>query len=385
MAVLQSINRPMSSSQPAMSKISDTAATAKARYQAMFPGTPTKTTAPKNVTATGSTTKAQAQPKVSAPKTTTKKSTVSDAEKKYQEQINKAIKESFAQGEQFLGSQEARLQAALPETEAQIAAAYEAQVPELQRAGEEQARQIQTQQEETRAQRESALAEARRQYEQGLQRGQTLFGGVGGSSAGLAQSELLSRELARQTGATTRAAEQQISGLSQNLRDVEAQTQQQLRQLQLDKQSAVQKARDAFRQQLDTIAGQRFQLTQDKANRQLQALQDFNQRRRQLEDYFTQQQDAIQNLRTQAQINLENYVNQLQAAQRFSPQANPISNLASANLELLQTSNPEYAKRLAQEIASSAALMQAYKARRNEQGDLEYVTSTGNIKVIPLQ
>ena len=130
-------------------------------------------------------------------------------------------------------------------------------------------------------------------------------------------------------------------------------------QVEQEKQNALLRARDQFRQQLDTIASQRFQLAQDKSNKQLQALQDFNARRRQLEDYYRQQQDAIANLRTQSQINLENYAAQLATARRFQPapvQQNPLSNLAGLNLDSLNRTNPQQAKALANEIARDANL-----------------------------
>lgn len=290
---------------------------------------------------------------------------LSKSEKQYQKDVNKAIKQSYESGVSYLGRQEQRLQAFQPQIEQQIASTFETQVPQIQEQLRQQTAGIRGQQEETRAQRESALAQARRQYQEGTQRTQALFGGVAGSSAGLAQSELLAREQARQMGATQRQAQQTIGGLEQNLMNVQAQTQQALRQVEQDKQSALLKARDAFRQQLDTINSQRFQLAQDKSNKQLQALQDFNARRRQLEDYFTQQQDSIANYRTQQQIGLETYGKQLQLAQQYTPATSTggISNLAGLSLQALQLTNPTQAQTLAKQIASSpVSVQQSYGA-----------------------
>lgn len=312
---------------------------------------------------------------------------LSKSEKEYQKNVKKAIESSYRQGTEFLAGQEARAKAFQPQIEEQITTTFETQRPEIQRQLEQQRMGIAGQQEETRAQRESALAQARRQFAEGTQRTQQLFGGVAGSSAGMAQSELLAREQARQMGATQRQAQQQISGLAQNLQNVEATAQQQLRQLDLEKQSALLKARDQFRQQLDSINQARYQLSQDKANRQLQALQDFNARRRQLEDYYRQQQDAIANLRTQSDINLQNYARQLQVAQRFQPAQQPVtaaSNLAGINLEVLFRNNREYAQQLAREIAASPTLQQQYRATVSG-NQLNFVTPEGNLSSIPLQ
>jgi hypothetical protein len=244
---------------------------------------------------------------------------LSKSEKQYQKDVKKAIESSYQSGLQYLGGQEQRLQQFQPQVEEQITTTFESQVPQIQEQLRQQTAGIRGQQEETRAQRESALASARRQFQEGTQRTQALFGGVAGSSAGQAQSELLAREQARQFGATTRQAQQNILGLEQNLATAQAQSEQALRTVQQEKQNALLRARDQFRQQLDTINSQRFQLAQDKSNKQLQALQDFNARRRQLEDYYTQQQNAINNYRLQSQMSLDNYAKQLALAQRYNP------------------------------------------------------------------
>jgi hypothetical protein len=315
---------------------------------------------------------------------------LSKAEQDYQKNVSKSIKSAYESGLQYLGGQEQRLQAFQPQVEQQIAQTFESQVPQIQEQLRQQTAGIRGQQEETRAQRESALASARRQYQEGTQRTQQLFGGVAGSSAGQAQSELLAREQARQMGATTRQAQTGIAGLEENLRNVQATTSQALRQVEQEKQSALIKARDQFRQQLDTINSQRFQLAQDKANKQLTALQDFNARRRQLEDYYTQQQDAIANYRTQQQIGLETYGQQLQLAQKYTPSAvtGGISNLAGLSLSALNLTNPEQAKTLAQQIASSpASVQQSYGATVSPDGTkLQFVdTVTKQFGEIPIK
>lgn len=310
---------------------------------------------------------------------------LSKAETQYQKNVNKAIGQAYQAGQEYLTGQEARLQAFQPQAEQQITQTFEAQVPQIQEQLRQQTESIRGQQEQTRAQRESALAEARRQYQEGTQRSQALFGGVAGSSAGMAQSELLAREQARQMGATTRQAQMGIAGLESNLRNVEATTAQALRQVEQDKQSALIKARDQFRQQLDAINSQRFQLAQDKSNKQLQALQDFNARRRQLEDYYTQQQDAIANYRTQQQIGLETYGKQLQLAQRYTPSTTAtgtgLSALAGSNLMALPT---DIQKSFAQQIANDPKLQQQFKAVVSG-NNLIYRDSSGNAMVIPFK
>jgi hypothetical protein len=241
----------------------------------------------------------------------------SKKEKQYQKDLQKLINQQYNAGQQFLTGQEARLQQFQPQVEEQITTTYESQIPQVQQLAESQRGQVRGQQEETKSQRESALAQARRQYQEGTQRTQSLFGGVGGSSAGLAQSELLAREQTRQMGATQRQAQQTLGGLEQTLRDIETTTANQLQKLQIDKQNALLQARDQFRQQLDAINSQRFQLAQDKANKQITALQDFNARRRQIEDFARQQEANLQAYKDQQTFGLGIYEQQLRLAQKY--------------------------------------------------------------------
>lgn len=250
----------------------------------------------------------------------------SKREKKYQKELTNLINQQYQVGQEFLTGQEGRLQQYQPQVEEQITTTFESQVPQVQQLAQRQRTQVAGQQEETKQQRESALAEARRQYQEGTQRTQQLFGGVGGSSAGVAQSELLAREQQRQMGATTRQSQQQLGGLDQTLRDIDTTTSNQLQKLQIDKQNALLQARDTFRQQLDTINSQRFQLASDKASKQITALQDFNSRRRQIEDYSRQQEANLQSYKDQQNFGLGIYEQQLRLAQRY-PTGTPAVNL----------------------------------------------------------
>jgi len=313
----------------------------------------------------------------------------SKKEKQYQKDLQNLINQQYNAGQEYVAGQEARLQAFQPQVEQQITSTYQGQVPQIQEQLQQQTKAIRGQQEETRAQRESALASARRQYQEGTQRTQQLFGGVAGSSAGQAQSELLAREQQRQFGQTQRQSQQNILGLEENLRGAQVASSQALRQVEQDKQNALLQSRDQFRQQLDNINSQRFQLAQDKANKQIQALQDFNARRRQLEDYYRQQQDAISNLRTQNQINLENYAKQLQVAQRFTPSTTTggIGNLAGLSLSALKVTNPQNATSLAQQIAKDTNLQKAYNATVSPDGSKLIFTDvvTRNYDEIPIK
>lgn len=288
----------------------------------------------------------------------------SNKEKQYQKDLQKLIKGQYQAGQQFIQSQQANLERYQPQYEQAIAGAFEAQAPEIQRIAEQQKTAIAGQQEQTKQQRESALATARRQYQEGTQRTQQLFGGVAGSSAGTAQSELLAREQARQIGQTQMESGRQLGQLATNLQNVETQTANQLMQLQADKQKALTQARDQFRQQLDAINSQRFQLAQDKSNKQIQALQDFNTRRRQLEDFYKQQEASLSYYKAQQPIALATYERQLQLAKQYGTGSatGGLANLAGLSLSALNITNPDQAKMLAQQISTNPDLQKAYNA-----------------------
>ena len=243
----------------------------------------------------------------------------SKKEKQYQKDLNNLLNQQFQSGQDYLNKQTTNLQSYQPQYEQSVAQSYEAQVPEVQRQLEQQRVATGQQQEQVKGARESALAEARRQYQEGTQRTQQLFGGVAGSSAGQAQSELLAREQQRQFGQTQTATTQNLGQLSSNLANVEQQASNQIMQINAEKQKALTQSRDQFRQQLDAINSQRFQLAQDKANKQIQALQEFNTRRRQLEDFYKQQEASLNAYKQQGQIGLQNYAQQLALAQRYTP------------------------------------------------------------------
>jgi hypothetical protein len=310
----------------------------------------------------------------------------SKAEKQYQKDLGNLLNQQFQAGQDYLNQQTANLQSYQPQYEQAVAQTYETQIPEVQRQLEQQKFAIGQQQEQTKQQRESALAEARRQYQEGTQRTQQLFGGVRGSSAGQAQSELLAREQQRQFGQTQTAATQNLGQLASNLANQEQQASNAIMAINADKQKALTQAKDQFRQQLDAINSQRFQLAQDKANKQIQALQDFNTRRRQLEDFYNQAQQNLSTYKAQQQVGLDTYAKQLALARQYNPTTTAtggLSNLAGANLSSLQLSNPQYAQQLAQQIARDPNLQKQFKATVVG-NSLNFVDPYGNIGSIDM-
>lgn len=222
--------------------------------------------------------------------------------KEQQSQISKQYKSA----QKLYDTQARELQQLQPQYEQSIIQGYESQRPMLEQTAQKSLADIGMQKEQTKQQRESALSTARRQYEQGLQKSQQLFGGVAGSSAGMAAADISGAEQMRQFGQATTQAQQNLLQLGQSERDVQANLTNALAQLEVRKSQDLMKLRDAFRQELNQINAAKGTLSMNKASAQLQALQDYNTRRRQLDDMVTTQR-----------MNLETYAKQLQLANQY--------------------------------------------------------------------
>jgi len=239
-------------------------------------------------------------------------------------QQNDLINRQFAEAQSLYDTQAQQLIQLQPFYEQSVIRGYESQRPILQQQFQAGMENIGLQKEQTRGQRESALAQARRQYEEGLQKSQTLFGGVGGSSAGQASAEILGAEQLRQMGSAQTQSAQNLMALGTAERDLQGQLTTQLQQLEVKKQQDLMKLRDSFRQELNQINAQKGALSQNKANAQLQALQDYNTRRRQLEDLVTEQRMNLESFAQQAAI-------QFRYNQMGNAQANQIAQLPNFN------------------------------------------------------
>lgn len=219
-----------------------------------------------------------------------------------QNQLKNTRKEIDKAYSQALGVYDTQLQEIKnlqPQYEQSITAGYESQKPILQQGFDVGMANIGLQKEQVGQGRETALSSARRQYEQGLQRSQQMFGGVGGSSTGMASAEILGAETARQMGQARMQSAQNFQQLATAERDLQSQLTNQLQQLEVRKSQDILKARDLFRQEINQINTQRAQLGLNKAQAQLTALQDYNTRKRNLEDYYTQQQATLEQYQRQ--------------------------------------------------------------------------------------
>lgn len=247
-----------------------------------------------------------AAPKPAAPKkeekpkaTSTKKE--KSAEEKYQDMLRKEIQNAYQQQIDFLSQQEAGLQAQFPGQLEQLGAQYEALRPELQAQLTAQQEAGAQAQEGIRAAEQQNLAGIRRTAEEQGLRAVQQFGGVRGSSAGQAASELLAREQLRAQGAAVSQAQQNIQNVQQQLRTIQAEYDSNINKLNLEKERALQTARTEFNRQLEAIRSSKMQAGVTKSNQTIAALQDFATRRRAIEDQSTALANNLTLLKQQAE------------------------------------------------------------------------------------
>jgi hypothetical protein len=296
----------MSRLEPQMSKVTDTAASAKARFQATQPKT---TSTPKPTTST--------TPKVSEDKSQAPKKVEKTSQQKYEDDVKRQIENAYKSQIDFLTGQEQRLQSQLPDYLASISRPFEAQQPLLQQQLQEQQARGMTEQEGIRMQEQQALAGARRTAEEAGIRAVQQFGGVGGSSAAQAAGELIGREQLRQQGNIQQQRVQGIQNINDQLRAIQGEFNAQVANLNLQKEQALSQARLNFQQQLDTIRKERMTAGVTKAQMTIDALGQFAARRQQIEDQVTQQSNNLNLLREQATLNAQN----LKLQQSITPQA----------------------------------------------------------------
>jgi hypothetical protein len=238
------------------------------------------------------------------------------AEQKYQDDLRKQIENAYQSQVGFLSQQEQNLQAQLPDYLTSVSSPFEQQRPLLEQQLSEQQAQGLTEQERLRGLEQQSLAQIRRGGEEQSLRAVQQFGGVGGSSAAQAASELIGREQLRQQGTARTQTAQGIQSVNDQLRAIQSEFNANVSKLQLQKEQALSQARLNFQQQLDSIRKEKALAGVTKAQQTISALQDFATRRREIENQVTQQQNNLQTLRETAALNAQNIVLQGQIAQQ---------------------------------------------------------------------
>lgn len=238
------------------------------------------------------------------------------AEEKYQDQVRKQIENAYKEQTSYLGGLEQQLTGALPGQLEGIQSQYESYVPQLQEQLNLQQQAGTQQQEQLRQQEQQFLAQSRRAGEEQGLRAVQQFGGVGGSSAAQAASELIGREQLRQQGAVQQQRVAGIENINNQLRAIQSEFNANINKLNLEKERALTSARDQFNKQINDIKAARAQAGVTKASQTISALQEFAGRRRQIEDQATALQTNLTLAREQAAINAQNFALQQRVTQQ---------------------------------------------------------------------
>lgn len=249
-------------------------------------------------TTNGGGTKTSTPQKVS---TSSTKKTGKTAEQKYQEDLKKEIQNAYQNQINFLSGQEADIQAALPGQLEQIGAQYENLRPGLeQQLALQQESGTQGIEQQKQAELQNVAGLRRQAEEQGLRAVQQ-FGGVGGSSAAQAAGELIAREQLRATGAAANQRATNIQSIQNQLRAIQAEYDSNVNKLNLEKERALQTARNEFNTQINNIKQAKMQAGVTKASQTISALQDFATRRREIENQSTALENNLTLLKQQAE------------------------------------------------------------------------------------
>lgn len=237
-------------------------------------------------------------------------------EEAYQKDVRKQIENAYNEQLKFLTQQEQAAQEMLPTQLGIIQTQYESMIPELQQQLQTQQETGATQQEALRQQEAQAQAQIRRTGEEQSLRTLQRFGGIGGSSAAQAASELIGREQLKQLGQVQQQRVAGIENINTQLRAIQSEYNSNINKLNLEKERALQGVRDRFNQTIREIQAARQTAGTTKASQTLQALQDFATRRRSIEDQASNLQNALTLAREQAAINLQS----LSLQQAVTPQ-----------------------------------------------------------------
>lgn len=157
--------------------------------------------------------------------------------------------------------------------------------------------------------KEDALAAARRLYSELQQGGRQKFGGA--TSAGGAYSELLGVEQQRQMGQTGRDFGEAMQQIQTQKVDVERTYQQQLQQLEADKQNSMNQATQEFQNRLLQITQSRVETEEGKSQARLGVLQNLRDQASQIQQQQTQFRQQLEMMKQQQLMDLDNYAQKI--------------------------------------------------------------------------
>lgn len=210
-----------------------------------------------------------------------------------------------------------------------VASQFDAQRPFLQQARQELIEGNLAQQDAERVGRQNALAEARALYNELGQANRQRFGGT--SSVGEFAGAIQGREFQRGQNKIVTTSEANLRSLQDRAQSIEQNYQNQLLQLEQQKNSALQQARSQYDDRVRQIDAYRFENEQAKAAAKIEALQDLRSRAQEIENGKRQFQSQIQ---AQTLAAAQNIYAAVQAYRAEQGQPVDLQNLPGASFSL---------------------------------------------------
>lgn len=168
--------------------------------------------------------------------------------------------------------------------------------------------QISGQQDQGARQKDNVIAASRRLFQE-LQQGNLQRFGAGGT--GQFASELQGRELQRNTGSANQQYTDLVQQLGQKRIEVDSNYQTGLKQIEDQKQSAINDVNRQFQEKLNQINQQRGQVESAKAQARLDALQSYRDQVYQIQLQNYQMNQQLQQYKSSADTQLQSYLDQL--------------------------------------------------------------------------
>lgn len=235
------------------------------------------------------------------------------------------INGAYGETDSLLNGMQNRLQAGQQDFYNTYTGQYDAMMPTLTANNQNAQAQLAAQQDTAKFNEANVINSARKLYNE-MQTGyRQKFGG--GNSASDFAGGILGRELMRNIGTAQNNTGQTIKTLQDKSLELNNTYAAQVKELNMQKENALMKAKSDFQDKLNQIDSMRIQNAQGKAQAKLAALQELRQRAYQVQDQVTAYQQQLDAMKQQADLQLRNSLNQYNKAATDPVQGGPATNI----------------------------------------------------------
>lgn len=228
-------------------------------------------------------------------------------------EFNRQLDELYGGTDQFLQNMRGSYEGNRNDILGAVGSRFDAQRPFLDQARNELIGLNQQQVEAEKRNAENALAEARLLYNELGQSNRQRFGGT--SSTGEFANAIQGREFQRSQGRIQDTSGQNLNALAERAQSIETNYQNQIVQLEREKQTALAQARSEYDEKIRQIDALRNENQQAKAAAKLDALRELRNRANAIEDFKTQFQAQLESQTLAAAQNIYSAIQSFRAEQ----------------------------------------------------------------------